>query len=135
MNDSAEAAGLNECRTAAVRWKRWGPYLSERQWGTVRDDCSNNGNACDYFTHDHVRSRACRWEEDGLLGISDNRQLLCFAPAPWNGRDPTLKERLFALTSSEGNHGEESRVDCLPAASNSGMYGGNSIWRGPNCFR
>ncbi len=90
-----------------VAWKKWGPYLSERQWGTVREDYSENGNAWDYFTHDQARSRAYRWGEDGLAGISDDRQLLCFALSLWNGKDPILKERLFGLTNSEGNHGED----------------------------
>jgi len=88
-------------------WLRWGPYLSERQWGTVREDYSPDGNAWDSFPHDHARSRAYRWGEDGLAGISDDRQLLCFALALWNGRDPILKERLFGLTNSQGNHGED----------------------------
>ena len=84
-----------------------GPYLSERQWGTVREDYSNDGNAWDYFSHDQSRSRAYHWGEDGLAGISDDKQQLCFALALWNGRDPILKERLFGLTNSEGNHGED----------------------------
>ena len=88
-------------------WKRWGPYLSERQWGTVREDYSDNGDAWNYFTHDQARSRAYRWGEDGLAGISDQHQVLCFALALWNGKDPILKERLFGLTNSEGNHGED----------------------------
>ena len=88
-------------------WKKWGPYLSERQWGTVREDYSQDGNAWDYFNHDQSRSRAYRWGEDGLAGISDDQQRLCFALALWNGRDPILKERLFGLTNSEGNHGED----------------------------
>src|SRR5437660_2871399 len=87
-------------------WSRWGPYLSERQWGTVREDYSPHGTAWDYFPHDHARSRAYRWGEDGLCGISDNHQRLCFALAVWNGRDPILKERLFGLGNAEGNHGE-----------------------------
>ena len=90
-----------------VPWKKWGPYLSERQWGTVREDYSADGNAWDYFSHDQSRSRAYRWGEDGLAGISDDKQQLCFALALWNGRDPILKERLFGLTNSEGNHGED----------------------------
>jgi hypothetical protein len=90
-----------------VPWRKWGPYLSERQWGTVREDYSANGNAWDYFSHEQARSRAYRWGEDGLAGISDDRQLLCFALALWNGKDPILKERLFGLTNSEGNHGED----------------------------
>ncbi len=85
----------------------WGPYLSERQWGTVREDYSANGDAWEYFPHDHARSRAYRWGEDGLAGISDRRQILCFALALWNGKDPFLKERLFGLTNAEGNHGED----------------------------
>jgi hypothetical protein len=88
-------------------WRKWGPYLSERQWGTVREDYSGSGDAWDYFTHDQARSRAYRWGEDGLAGISDNRQQLCFALALWNGQDPILKERLFGLTNVEGNHGED----------------------------
>ncbi|HEX3472643.1 MAG TPA: glucosidase, partial [Silvibacterium sp.] len=102
-----EQKRLNEAREQGVPWKKWGPYLSERQWGTVREDYSTNGNAWDYFTHDQSRSRAYRWGEDGLAGISDDKQLLCFALALWNGRDPILKERLFGLTNSEGNHGED----------------------------
>ena len=88
-------------------WKKWGPYLSERQWGTVREDYSENGDAWNFFTHDQARSRAYRWGEDGLAGISDDKQRLCFALALWNGKDPILKERLFGLTNSEGNHGED----------------------------
>jgi hypothetical protein len=84
-------------------WKRWGPYLSERQWGTVREDYSEGGDAWNYFTHDHARSRAYRWGEDGIAGLSDEEQRLCFALALWNGKDPILKERLFGLTNSEGN--------------------------------
>ena len=98
---------LEEARTGAVAWKKWGPYLSERQWGTVREDYSHNGDAWNFFTHDHARSRAYRWGEDGLAGISDEKQQLCFALALWNGKDPILKERLFGLTNSEGNHGED----------------------------
>ena len=90
-----------------AEWRRWGPYLSERQWGTVREDYSAGGSAWDSFPHDHARSRAYRWGEDGLLGISDDQCRLCFALALWNGRDPILKERLFGLTGSEGNHGED----------------------------
>src|SRR3989442_8698311 len=88
-------------------WKRWGPYLSERQWGTVREDYSADGSAWTYFPHEHARSRAYRWGEDGLLGICDRECRLCFAVALWNGRDPILKERLFGLSGSEGNHGED----------------------------
>jgi Glycosyl hydrolase family 63 C-terminal domain len=103
----AEQERLNKAREAGVPWKKWGPYLSERQWGTVREDYSKDGNAWNYFSHDQARSRAYRWGEDGLAGISDDKQRLCFALALWNGRDPILKERLFGLTNSEGNHGED----------------------------
>ena len=102
-----EERRLEEARDRKVHWKRWGPYLSERQWGTVREDYSPGGTAWDYFPHDHARSRAYRWGEDGLAGISDRHQMICFALALWNGRDPILKERLFGLTGSEGNHGED----------------------------
>ncbi len=98
---------LAEARERTAHWKRWGPYLSERQWGTVREDYSPHGTAWDYFPHDHARSRAYRWGEDGLLGICDNHQRLCFALALWNEKDPILKERLFGLTGPEGNHGED----------------------------
>jgi Glycosyl hydrolase family 63 C-terminal domain len=104
---STERERLKEAAEGDIAWKRWGPYLSERQWGTVREDYSEGGNAWDYFTHDQARSRAYRWGEDGLAGISDDRQRLCFALALWNGKDPILKERLFGLTNSEGNHGED----------------------------
>jgi hypothetical protein len=107
MSTDKETARLQEARTAKARWKKWGPYLSERQWGTVREDYSHDGNAWDYFSHDQARSRAYHWGEDGLAGISDDKALLCFAVALWNGRDPILKERLFGLTNSEGNHGED----------------------------
>jgi hypothetical protein len=102
-----EEQRLIECRTGAAQWKLWGPYLSERQWGTVREDYSPGGTAWDSFSHDVARSRAYRWGEDGLGGISDDQQRLCFAVALWNGSDPILKERLFGLTNSEGNHGED----------------------------
>src|SRR5262249_43552587 len=102
-----EEQRLEESRLRKVHWKRWGPYLSERQWGTVGEDDSPYGTAWDYLPHDHARSRAYRWGEDGLGGISDRHQLICFALALWNGRDPILKERLFGLTGSEGNHGED----------------------------
>ena len=98
---------LEETRTRKKYWKRWGPYLSERQWGTVREDYSANGTAWEYFPHDHARSRAYRWGEDGIGGISDRHQMICFALALWNGRDPILKERLFGLTGNQGNHGED----------------------------
>src|SRR4051794_6118824 len=102
-----ETQRLQQARNPQTPWKKWGPYLSERQWGTVREDYSENGNAWDYFSHDHARSRAYHWGEDGLAGISDDRQRLCFALALWNGKDPIIKERLFGLTNSEGNHGED----------------------------
>jgi hypothetical protein len=103
----AEEQRIAENTAHAVFWKKWGPYLSERQWGTVREDYSEDGEAWDYFPYDHARSRVYRWGEDGLGGISDIQQNLCFAPAFWNGRDPALKERLFGLNSREGNHGED----------------------------
>ena len=105
--DVTEQKRLNEAREKGVPWKKWGPYLSERQWGTVREDYSDNGDAWNYFPHDHARSRAYRWGEDGLGGICDDKQRLCFALALWNERDPILKERLFGLTNSEANHGED----------------------------
>jgi Mannosylglycerate hydrolase MGH1-like glycoside hydrolase domain len=105
--ETREQKRLNEARETGVPWKKWGPYLSERQWGTVREDYSQDGNAWNYLSHDQARSRAYRWGEDGLAGISDDKQQLCFAIALWNGRDPILKERLFGLTNSEGNHGED----------------------------
>ena len=103
----SEQTRLEEARDKKVSWKKWGPYLSERQWGTVREDYSRGGDAWNYFTHDQARSRAYRWGEDGLAGISDDQQRLCFALALWNGKDPILKERLFGLTNGEGNHGED----------------------------
>ena len=105
--ETNEQKRLNAAREEGVPWKKWGPYLSERQWGTVREDYSQDGNAWNYFTHDQSRSRAYRWGEDGLAGISGDKQQLCFAIALWNGRDPILKERLFGLTNSERNHGED----------------------------
>ena len=102
-----EEIRLKEAREGKLPWKKWGPYLSERQWGTVREDYSEGGDAWNFFTHDHARSRAYRWGEDGIAGISDDKQRLCFALALWNGKDPILKERLFGLTNSEGNHGED----------------------------
>jgi len=102
-----EQTRLNDARETGAPWKKWGPYLSERQWGTVREDYSSDGNAWNYFSHDQSRSRAYRWGEDGLAGLCDDKQQLCFAIALWNGRDPILKERLFGLTNSEGNHGED----------------------------
>jgi len=120
--DVTEQKRLNDAREAGVPWKKWGPYLSERQWGTVREDYSQDGNAWAYFSHDQSRSRAYRWGEDGLGGISDDKQRLCFAVALWNERDPILKERLFGLTNSEANHGEDVKdyyfyVDSTPTHS------------------
>jgi len=174
--------------TDGRNWKRWGPYVSERAWGAVREDYGAEGNPWGYFPHDHARSRAYRWSEDGLAGICDEPQVLCFALALWNGRDPILKERLFGLTGEEGNHGEDvkeywwyldstpthsfmrwryvypqgafpydrlvgesrrrsrvdpefeliggmtARVDYEPAESRTGMFAGNSNWRGPVWF-
>lgn len=107
MNGGREQARLEEMRGRRAHWNRWGPYLSERAWGTVREDYSASGDAWNYFPHDHARFRAYRWNEDGLLGISDRHQLICFALSLWNGRDPFLKERLFGLTGPEGNHAED----------------------------
>jgi len=106
-SSTAERRRLAAARNSNEPWRLWGPYLSERQWGTVREDYSADGNAWDHFTHDQARSRAYRWGEDGLAGLSDDRQRLCFSLALWNGRDPILKERLFGLTNGEGNHGED----------------------------
>ena len=107
VTDVTEQKRLNDAREARIPWKKWGPYLSERQWGTVREDYSEDGNAWDYFNHDQSRSRAYRWGEDGIAGLSDDKQRLCFALALWNERDPILKERLFGLTNGEANHGED----------------------------
>ena len=104
---TAEQDRLNASRQRMAHWKRWGPYLSERAWGTVREDYSADGTAWEFFPHDHARSRAYRWNEDGIAGICDRHQFICFALALWNGRDPILKERLFGLTGNEGNHGED----------------------------
>ncbi len=117
-----EKARLIEARDNKRQWKKWGPYLSERQWGTVREDYSENGDAWNFFTHDHARSRAYRWGEDGIAGISDDKQKLCFALALWNGKDPILKERYFGLTNSQGNHGEDVKeyyfyIDSTPTHS------------------
>ena len=103
----AERGRLDEDARREKNWKRWGPYLAERQWGTVREDYSEDAESWNYFTHEQALSRAYRWGEDGLLGITDRECRLCFAPAFWNGRDPFLKERLFGLTGPEGNHGED----------------------------
>jgi len=107
MARTAEEKRLEEARREIAAWKRWGPYLSERQWGTVREDYSEDGNAWEYFTHDQARSRAYHWGEDGIAGICDDKQRLCFALTLWNGKDPILKERMFGLTNGEGNHGED----------------------------
>lgn len=120
--DVAEQKRLNDAREAGIPWKKWGPYLSERQWGTVREDYSENGDAWNYFTHDQARSRAYRWGEDGIGGISDDKQRLCFAIALWNERDPILKERMFGLTNNEANHGEDVKeyyfyIDSTPTHS------------------
>ncbi len=117
---SAESDRIEAERSRAARWYRWGPYLSERQWGTVREDYSASGDAWQYLPHDHARSRAYRWGEDGIGGLSDNHQRLCLAVALWNGRDPMLKERLFGLAGPEGNHGEDVKecyyyLDNLPS--------------------
>jgi hypothetical protein len=104
---NAEQRRLDEARGQHTPWRRWGPYLSERQWGTVREDYGGGVDTWNHFSHDHARSRAYRWGEDGLAGICDERQRLCFALALWNGADPILKERLFGLTNGQGNHGED----------------------------
>ena len=104
---NAEQKRLEEDHSRKAYWKRWGPYVSDRAWGTVREDYSATGEAWDFFPHDHARSRAYRWNEDGIAGICDRRQKICFAIALWNGNDPILKERYFGLTGSEGNHGED----------------------------
>ena len=119
---NAEMKRLEETSEAKVPWQKWGPYLSERQWGTVREDYSPQGDAWNYFTHDQARARAYRWGEDGLAGLCDDKQLLCFALALWNGNDPVIKERLFGLSNSEGNHGEDVKeyyfyIDSTPAHS------------------
>ena len=119
---TAEQSRLQRSRDAGAPWKLWGPYLSERQWGTVREDYSENGGAWGYFSHDQARSRAYRWGEDGIAGFSDDKQRLCFALALWNGKDPILKERMFGLTNGEGNHGEDVKeyyfyIDSTPTHS------------------
>src|SRR5579875_230525 len=117
----AEQQRLAEAESRTKHWRRWGPYLAERAWGTVREDYSPDGDVWNYFTHDHARSRAYRWTEDGILGICDNHQRLCFALAFWNGKDPYLKERLFGLSGEQGNHGEDVKelyyyLDATPTA-------------------
>lgn len=106
---SAEQQRLDDDDLRRKHWKRWGPYLSERAWGTVREDYSPYGTAWEFLPHDHARSKAYRWNEEGLAGISDRHQFICLALALWNGRDPILKERLFGLTGNEGNHGEDCK--------------------------
>ena len=108
---TAEQQRLSENGATENKWKKWGPYLAERQWGTVREDYSEAANPWRYFTHDMARSKAYRWGEDGIAGICDDQQRLCFAPAFWNGHDPILKERLFGLTGEEGNHGEDVKEE------------------------
>jgi hypothetical protein len=115
-----ERRRLDAMRDGAENWRAWGPYVSDRQWGTVREDYSEGGTAWDYFTHDHARGRAYRWGEDGIAGFCDDRQLLCLSLALWNGQDPILKERLFGLTNQQGNHGEDVKelyyyVDAVPS--------------------
>ena len=125
---TAEELRISAAHDAKENWQRWGPYLSERQWGTVREDYSANGDCWDYFPHDHARSRAYRWGEDGLLGYTDRECRLCFAVALWNERDPILKERLFGLSNPEGNHGEDVKeyyfyLDANPTCSYAkGLY-------------
>jgi len=119
---SAEKPRLEESRNSLTPWKKWGPYLTERQWGTVREDYSKNGDAWEFVSHDAARSKAYRWGEDGIAGICDDRQLLCFALALWNGRDPILKERFYGLSGPEGNHGEDVKeyyyyIDSTPTHS------------------
>src|SRR5208337_314857 len=104
---TTEDLRLEESRQRKKHWKRWGPYISERQWGTVREDYSPDGEAWEYFPFEHSHARAYRWGEDGIGGISDRHQMICFALALWNGRDPILKERFFGLTGNQGNHGED----------------------------
>ena len=121
-HETSEGKRLHDAGIGAASWKRWGPYLSDRQWGTVREDYSPRGDAWDYFPHEHARSRAYRWGEDGIAGFCDDQQRLCFALALWNGRDPILKERFFGLTGTEGNHGEDVKeyyfyLDATPTAS------------------
>ena len=119
---NAEQGRLEAQRAGAENWRLWGPYLSERAWGTVREDYSAHGEAWEHFSHDQARSRAYRWNEDGLGGLCDEQQRLCFALALWNGRDPILKERAFGLAGNEGNHGEDVKeyyfyVDATPSHS------------------
>ena len=106
---SPERERLEEADARRQPWRKWGPYVSERQWGTVREDYSASGDAWNYLPHEHARSRAYRWGEDGIGGFCDAKQALCLAVALWNGKDPILKERMFGLSNREGNHGEEDR--------------------------
>jgi len=120
MQSNPERARIDAASRRAEHWRRWGPYLSDRQWGTVREDYSADGNAWDYFPFEMARVRAYRWGEDGILGICDNHQRLCFAPAFWNEQDEIIKERFFGLTNHEGNHGEDVKeywwyLDALPS--------------------
>src|SRR4029077_20537503 len=122
MISNPEQNRLLENHAGKANWQRWGPYLSERAWGTVREDYSANGDAWNYFPHDHARSRVYRWNEDGIAGICDHKQRLCFAFAFWNDHDPFLKERFFGLTGPQGNHGEDVKeiywhTDCTPSHS------------------
>src|SRR3954447_14634711 len=110
---AAEQVRLVASHAGQKPWKRWGPYVSERQWGTVREDYSPDGTAWEYFPHDHARSRAYRWGEDGIAGICNRGQHLCLAVALWNGKDPILKERFFGLTNEQGNHGERRKGNFL----------------------
>ena len=117
---TAEHARLHDAREGRAEWRKWGPYVSCRQWGTVREDYSADGSAWDSFPHDHARSRAYRWGEDGIGGWCDKDQRLCLSIALWNGRDPILKERFFGVTNEEGNHGEDAKelwwhVDAVPS--------------------
>jgi hypothetical protein len=107
MISNPEQSRMVENHAGKANWQRWGPYLSERAWGTVREDYSANGDAWNYFPHDHARSRAYRWNEDGMGGFCDDKQHVCLAVALWNEKDPILKERMFGLTNLEGNHGED----------------------------
>ncbi|HEY1488243.1 MAG TPA: glucosidase, partial [Micromonosporaceae bacterium] len=108
-SDQAELSRLAAADQGTAPWRDWGPYLSERAWGTVREDYSDYGDSWNYFPHDHARSRIYRWSEDGLGGVCDEQQRFCFAFAFWNGRDPILKERIYGLTGPEGNHGEDAK--------------------------
>src|SRR5438046_8481226 len=126
MNQTVESRRLAAANANTEPWRRFGPYLSERQWGTVREDYSPHGNAWGYLPHDHARSRAYRWGEDGIAGISDDQNRLCLSLAFWNGKDPILKERIFGLTNGEGNHGEDAKelyyyLDATPTHSYSKM--------------